>query len=130
MFYSSGFAGNASKRYAAVHAGSRTESASPHGLVKLLFDELQLSLEACAHLLGSGDQIKARDKQVRAMSMLYALETSLDFDRGGDIAISLAKIYREARRLLILSNTSGNAAEVMQAHALIAEIAEAWNQIG
>jgi len=130
MFYSPGFAGNASKRYAAVHAGSRTESSSPHGLVKLLFDELLLALEACAHSLGNGDPIKARDKNVRALSILYALETSLDFDRGGDIAISLAKIYREARRLLVQSNTSGDVAEVRRAHALIGEIAEAWNRIG
>ena len=38
MYYSPGFAGSASRRYAAVHAGSRIESATPHGLVKILFD--------------------------------------------------------------------------------------------
>ena len=46
MFYNQGYAGNsAARRYAAVHSGSRTEGATPHGLVKILFDELLLALD-------------------------------------------------------------------------------------
>lgn len=130
MYYSPGFAGNASRRYAAVHAGSRIASASPHGLVKVLFDEVLLAMDACAISLDHRDAVKARDKHVRALSILQALETSLDFDNGGDIAISLAQVYREARRLLVLSHDSGLSDDTRKAHALISEIAEAWNRIG
>ncbi|MGE4431711.1 MAG: flagellar export chaperone FliS [Sphingobium sp.] len=129
MFYSPAFAGNASKRYAAVHAGSRIESASPHGLVKLLFDELMLAMDASALSFDQGDLVKARDKQVRALSIVHALEGSLDFDNGGDIAISLAQIYRETRRLMVLSCEESQPAHIRKAHALIVEIAEAWNSI-
>lgn len=130
MLYSSGFAGNAMKRYAAVHAGSRIESASPHGLVRILFDELLQAMDACAVALDHGETIKANDKHVRALSILHALDSSLDFDKGGDIAISLAQIYREARRLLIASYESRESAPVRQGHAIVAEIAEAWGRIG
>lgn len=130
MYQASGFAGVASKRYAAIHAGSRTEGASPHALVKLLFDELMLAMDACALALDHGDAHKANDRHIRALSILYALDSSLDFNKGGDIAISLAQIYRETRRLLLVAFDSRMSADVRRAHALIAEIADAWNNIG
>jgi len=130
MYHSAGFAGAASRRYAAVHAGSRIESASPHGLVKILFEELLLAIDASALAFEQGERAKANDKYIRAISIIHALDTSLDFDRGGDIAVGLAQIYREARRLMILSYQNGSASEARKAHAIISEIAEAWNRIG
>ncbi|EAT09854.1 MULTISPECIES: flagellar export chaperone FliS [Sphingomonadaceae] len=131
MFYNQGYAGNsAARRYAAVHSGSRTEGATPHGLVKILFDELLLALDAAALAERNGDRMKVSDKQARAMSILFALESSLDFDKGGDVATGLAQIYREARRLLLVGAKERSAAPVDEARAIVAEIAEAWNQIG
>ena len=131
MFYNQGYAGNsAARRYAAVHSGSRTEGATPHGLVKILFDELLLALDAAALAERNGDRMKVSDKQARAMSILFALESSLDFDKGGDVATGLAQIYREARRLLLVGAEERSAAPVDEARAIVAEIAEAWNQIG
>ncbi|MFY9351957.1 MAG: flagellar protein FliS [Sphingobium sp.] len=131
MFYNQGYAGGtAARRYAAVHSGSRTEGATPHALVKILFDELILALEAAALAERNGDRMKVSDKQARAMSILFALESSLDHDKGGDIAMGLAQIYREARRLLMQGAKDRSAAPVDQARVMIAEIADAWNQIG
>lgn len=131
MFYNQGYAGgSAARRYAAVHSGSRTEGATPHGLVKILFDELLLALESAALAERQGDRMKVSDKQARAMSILFALESSLDYDKGGDVALGLAQIYREARRLLLAGAKERSAAPVDDARAMIAEIAEAWSQIG
>lgn len=130
MYHSTGFAGAASRRYAAVHASSRIESASPHGLVKILFDELLLAIDASAVAMDHGDRAKATDKYIRAISIIHALDSSLDFDRGGDIATGLAQIYREARRLMIFAHQSGTSVDARKAHAIISEIADAWNRIG
>jgi flagellar protein FliS len=131
MFYNQGYAGaSAARRYAAVHTGSRTESATPHGLVKILFDELLLAMDAAALAERNGDRMKVSDKQARAMSILFALESSLDFDKGGDVATGLAQIYREARRLLLVGAKDRSADPVDQARAIVAEIADAWSQIG
>lgn len=131
MFYNQGYAGGtAMRRYAAVHSGSRTEGATPHGLVRILFDELLLALETAALAERQGDRLKASDKQARALSILFALESSLDFDKGGDIAMGLAQIYREGRRLLLKGARERTAEDIDQARAMIAEIADAWNQIG
>ena len=131
MFYNQGYAGgSAARRYAAVHSGSRTEGATPHGLVKILFDELLLALDAAALAERQGDRMKVSDKQARAMSILFALESSLDFDKGGDVATGLAQFYREARRLLLVGAKERAADPVDQARAIVAEIADAWSQIG
>lgn len=131
MFYSQGYAGTAAaRRYAAVHSGSRVEGATPHALVRILFDELLIALEATMLAERNNDRLKVSDKQARAMSILFALESSLDFDKGGDIAMGLAQIYREARRLLLVSAKDHVIEPVEQARAMISEIADAWNQIG
>ncbi len=130
MYQSPGFASAASRRYAAVHAGSRVESATPHGLIKILFDELLQAMEDAALALDRRDKPKANEKHIRALSIIHALDSSLDFDRGGDVAVGLAQIYRETRRLMILAHQTGAASEARKAHAVIAEIAEAWNRIG
>jgi flagellar protein FliS len=131
MFYNQGYAGGtAMRRYAAVHAGSRIEGATPHALVKILFDELLIALDASALAERQNDRAKVSDKHARAMSILFALESSLDFDKGGDIAIGLAQIYREARRLMLVAARDHDVAPVEQARTMIAEIADAWTQIG
>ena len=130
MFYSQSFAGNASKRYAAIHAGSRIEAASPHALVKILFDELLLAIDAAILAQNNADLAKANEKHARAMSILHALETSLDFEKGGAIAKSLALIYRESRRLLLLGAQNRSTVEARKAHEILKEIADAWNKIG
>lgn len=131
MFYNQGYAGNtAARRYAAIHTGSRIEGATPHALVKILFDELLLALEASIVAERARDRVKVSDKQARAMSILFALESSLDHEKGGDIASGLAQIYRESRRLLLLGAREHSVEPVEQARAMVAEIADAWNQIG
>lgn len=117
------------KRYAAVETDSRIEGATPHQLVRILFDELLLALDASALALRAGDRVKTTDKQTRALTILHALETSLDFKRGGEIATSLATIYRESRRRILDATAKGNAEPMEQARGFIAEITDAWSQI-
>lgn len=128
MFGSQGYAA-ASRRYAAIDAGSKVEGATPHQLVKILFDELMLSIEASAIAMRAGDGNKARDRQTRALTMLHALESSLDHQKGGEIAANLATIYREVRRRVLKSVSSRDADLAMSGHAIIADIAGAWSQI-
>lgn len=128
MYATPGYA--AARRYAAVDNGSKVEGATPHQLVKILFDELLLALDAASLACRNGDQRLVADKQTRALAILHALESSLDFDKGGDIAYSLAIVYREVRRLTINAVQDNTPDDLGAARALVAEIAGAWNQIG
>ncbi|WP_236035906.1 flagellar export chaperone FliS [Rhizorhabdus histidinilytica] len=117
-------------RYQTVDVDSRVEGASPHRLIGILFEELMKALEIMTAAQRAGMTAKAIDKQARASNILLALETSLDYRNGGEIAVNLAKIYREARRLVRLGGRDNQPELVDRARAYLAEIVEAWEAIG
>jgi flagellar protein FliS len=120
----------ASRRYAAIDAGSKVEGANPHQLVKILYDELLLAMDATAVAMRNGDDRKVRDRHTRSLTLLHALESSLDFEQGGEIAVNLAIIYREARKRILAALSDQDAEKILSARAIIADIASAWAMIG
>lgn len=117
-------------RYHSVDLSSRIEGASPHRLVMILFEELLKSIDAMAVAQRNGDIAQRSTRQGRALSILTALDGSLDHAKGGEIARGLASIYGEARRLLMESARNNDAEKLADARAMLAEIASAWEVIG
>jgi flagellar secretion chaperone FliS len=116
-------------RYRDVDVNARVEGANPHGLVQILFDELQKSLDALRAAEAANDPARRNAAQARATSILHGLEASLDYQRGGDIAVNLGRIYREGRRLITTIGPARGAA-IDEARAMLGEIAGAWRAIG
>ena len=65
----------------------------------------------------------------RALRLLSGLEMSLDFEQGGELAVDLARVYREGRRLVIAAGRENDTAKIGQAREMIGGVAEAWAQI-
>jgi flagellar protein FliS len=122
--------GAARMRYQDVELRSRTESASPHGLVALMFDELLKALDAMAAACKRGDYAQRAARQARALSILNGLQVSLDYEKGGEIAASLGTIYKEAHRLTLLGGKENDAELVLRAREIMHDIATAWEAIG
>ena len=122
--------GAARTRYQNVELSSRIEGASPHELVAILFDELMKSLEAMAAACRARDFGQRGTRQSRALSILHGLEASLDFEKGGEVALSLATIYSEVRRAILAAGKSNDAEEIIRARSMLGEIASAWRAIG
>lgn len=130
MYLSRSQFGNARARYQDVDVGSRIEGATPHQLVAVMFEELLKSLDAMAVAAQRRDLLRRGRCQSRALAILKGLETSLDFENGGDIAEGLASIYREATRLILAGGKANDAAAVAAAREMVGEIASAWDAIG
>ena len=122
--------GAARVRYESVDLSSRIEGASAHGLVGILFEELIKALDAMAAACRRRDFSQRGARQARALAILAGLEGSLDHAQGGEIALSLATIYREARRLTIAAAQANDPEPLLRAQAMLAEIASAWREIG
>ncbi|SRR5690606_28613020 len=120
----------AKARYRSVDLVSRIEGASPHRLVQIMFDELLKALDALTVAVRRRDLSQRAQRQSRALAILNGLETSLDFDKGGEIATSLASIYRQARRALLDACRTDDAALVERTRQQLGEIASAWTAIG
>jgi flagellar protein FliS len=121
---------SAHRQYQALSIASRIEAASPHELVTILYEELLRSLEVTRAALAQGRFDAARSARERSASILVALEASLDLDRGGEPARSLAQIYRAMQKELTraLQETDGVRLEALRQG--VADLHSAWVQIG
>lgn len=130
MYVSRGKFSAASASYKSVDLVSRIEGASPHQLVQVMYEELLKALDAMAVAARRNDFTQRGERQARALAILTGLETSLDFEQGGEIATGLVAIYREARRLLLAAGRENDADRIRQARDMLYEIATAWDAIG
>ena len=117
-------------RYQSVDISSKIEGATPHRLVQIMYEELLKALDAMAFATARGDYVQRGEHQSKVLAILTGLETSLDFDKGGQIAVDLVAIYREARRLVVAGGRDSDAKLVTQTRDMIQEISNAWDAIG
>lgn len=120
----------AGQRYHRIDAEARVAGASPHKLVSILFEELLGALDAAIAARRAQADARFSEQRFKALGILLALESSLDFRAGGDLALSLARIYREAGRQIRSVEGDADSAPITSARRMIAEIAAAWFAIG
>lgn len=116
----------ANQHYRNMELQSRVASASPHGLVSLLYEELLQSLDLLAVTVNRGMPISGNTHHTKAMSIIIALESSIDFAKGGNLAGVLQRIYRSAARSLNAAAQANDISEITQVRSAMSEIAYAW----
>lgn len=116
-------------RYSHVDRHGLIEGSSPVGVVKLLFEELAAQLERLAAAEQRADRTARGDAASRAISIVLALEGSLDFANGGDIAANLARLYDWLRRTLVSSLSTPNVESLALARRVIGELSSAWSTV-
>jgi flagellar secretion chaperone FliS len=119
----------ASQHYRMLELKSRVESAGPHGLVGMLYEELLRSLDIATASADNNRVSLAHSQIGKAISILVALETSLDFDKGGELALTLSRIYRACRSKLNDVARTGDTAKVAEIRNAVSEIAYAWQAL-
>ncbi|HEX8447389.1 MAG TPA: flagellar export chaperone FliS [Sphingomonas sp.] len=122
--------GNIGQQYRNIDLTSKIEGASPHRLIGILYEELILSMATLKTALRRNELLRVNECAARAQSIVQALEVSLDFKGGGEIARALALVYRESDRLIAQSCRQRALEPLESAITMIDEIAEAWNRIG
>jgi flagellar protein FliS len=109
------------------------EMNDPHLIILTMFDALLKSMqlfEANIDLKNGGDaEIKSKHF-ARALTIIYALQSSLDFEKGEAIATNLFQLYEFARQQLIADLTKGVADGTPKATHALSEIRDAWQAIG
>jgi flagellar secretion chaperone FliS len=108
---------------------SRVVSASPLQLVHLAYEgAINTISEAREHL--ANKRIFERSKAVtKAQLILVELQKSLDFNKGGDVAVQLNKIYDYVQRLLIDGNFRQKEAPFAEAQQLLQTLDESWKAL-
>jgi flagellar secretion chaperone FliS len=119
----------ASQHYRMLDLQSRVASASPHGLVGLLYEELLRSLDLIVAQHAQGKVIAGNAHLTKALSIIVALQGSLDFANGGDLAPVLNRIYRSAARTLNEAAKEDDIGKIEEVRSAISEIAYAWQAL-
>ena len=120
---------NALKAYEQVEQDFMVESANRHRLVEILFTELVASIDRAIMGISVDDQSARSAGVSKALTIVYSLRTSLDFERGGDVAKSLADLYDWARVQLVATYNDRATERLTAVRTSISEIAEAWSSI-
>jgi flagellar protein FliS len=109
------------------------ETNDPHLIVMTMLDALVKSMIIFSDNvdLKNGGNAELKSKHFsRALSMIYALQTSLDFEKGGDIANNLFQLY-EFSRVKLIEDLSGGVTEgTLQAIDVMSSIRDAWDEMG
>lgn len=129
MTYASALARDPAATYRQIDVAGRTAGASSAALVQLLYDELIAALRAAAWAAERRQYVVKSERVTRATAILFALEAGLDFLKGGDVSVTLARLYAGARRTVIDASIGNDPVPFRDTAANLAEIAQAWRTV-
>lgn len=118
--------------YQTTERSALVETEDSHKLVLVMFDALMKSIETYIDNIDvKKADLELRSKHFsRALTIIYSLQSSLDFEKGGEIADNLFQTYEFARQMIISSIKDMDETGPQRALALLGEIREAWAQMG
>jgi flagellar protein FliS len=120
----------ASEAYKQAENIGLSEVTNPHEIIQTLFNELIKSMSLFERSLSDDTMLESRSSSfAKSLTIIYSLQTSLDFEKGGEISNNLFRIYEYSRQQLISDLKNGEPKGVPNAITIVKEIADAWNQI-
>lgn len=114
--------------YRQIDLVGRVGEADGPALVQLLYEELVSALRVAAHATEKRNYTLKSEKITRATAILFALEAGLDFDHGGEVSHTLARLYRGARNAIVEASIGHEAQPFLEVASNLEEIANAWAQ--
>jgi flagellar protein FliS len=112
--------------YRSVGVTSGVEYADSVQLVQMLFDGLLAALaDAEGHMQRNAIAEKGESIN-RASKILIGLQSTLDFERGGELARNLNDLYDYAMRRILKANLRNDIAAIQEVRGLLGEITGAW----
>ena len=119
--------------YQTVERQALGEADDPHFVVLMMFDALLKSMalfhENIAAKEGNAFSLRS-DSFARALTIIYALQSSLDFEKGGAISENLFQLYEFSRQQLLGDLRDGSGEGTETAIGILKDIRDAWSQIG
>ncbi|OUD10201.1 flagellar biosynthesis protein FliS [Marivivens niveibacter] len=120
---------NARSSYRKAETIKPVEPTDPHEIIGVTLRELEKSLRVMAAAKANGGAYPSQHVN-RAFTAIYILQSSLDFDKGGEIATNLFRVYEFCRLQVAEAFAKNPDAQLEQGAEHIAGILSAWDEIG
>ena len=119
------------KQYINDDIASKTSSLNPHKIIEEVLKDLKKNMENLAYSLDNEPVISSIKSQSfsKSLTAIYILQSSLNFDKGNEIAENLYKIYEFCKDSVMKGFTKRDSKLIYDAIPPIDEILEGWKQI-
>ncbi|HAO24811.1 MULTISPECIES: flagellar export chaperone FliS [unclassified Methylophaga] len=108
---------------------SEVNFASPHRIIQMLM-EGALSKIATAKGCIARNDIAEKSRQITwGMNIIQGLRTSLDAQKGGEVAANLDSLYEYMGRRLLEANVTNDVAILDEVSSLLMEVKAGWDNI-
>jgi len=119
----------AMNQYKQVGVQAAIGNADPHTLIQMLIDgAIQRLNTAKMHMKQNNVSLKGENIS-KAISIIDGLRTSLDMEKGGDIAKNLESLYDYMQRQLLAANIGNKVENIDEVLSLMNEIRAGWTSI-
>lgn len=119
---------NARSSYRRAETIKPIETSDPHEIIGVTLRELEKSLRILAAAQEAGNAFPSQHLN-RAFTAIYILQSSLDFEQGGEIATNLFSVYEYCRLQVADAFARKPGAKLADAATHIDGIMSAWAQI-
>lgn len=120
---------DARAQYRRTEAGSTVLPEDPHQIIQVTLRELERSLNVLARCVEEGRPCPDQHLN-RAFTAIYILQSSLDFEKGGEIASNLFSVYEYCRLRVVEAFQREACTGMGQAAQHISAILAAWTEMG
>lgn len=119
-----------SKAYQQVSLETSINQASPHQLIVLLFDGALNAIKLAKLYIEKGNIAGKGAAISKAINIIdNGLKSSLDMEKGGEIAINLDNLYQYISHQLVLANLHNDLVKLTDCYQLLDNIAQSWREI-
>lgn len=115
-------------QYRRAQDGLLPELMNPHQIILVTLKELRKSLAVLVASAGEGRKPPAAH-QTKALTAIYILQSSLDFEAGGEIADNLFRVYEFVRLQVMMVFQRQEGAKLDAALSYIEDIVKAWEDM-
>jgi len=119
----------AMNQYKKVGTNVAIDVADPHHLIQMLMDGALERINSAKYHMVQENTAKKGEDISKAISIIDGLITSLDMEKGGEIAENLLSLYDYMQRQLVEANLSNKMDNLDEVATLMNEIRAGWSSI-
>ena len=105
---------------------TRVLSADPVELIAISYEFATLRVHEARRALAKGEIAERCTAISKAIAIVGELESSLNYEEGGEIAYNLGRLYRYMRDLLTQANLQREDKPLAEVQSLLETLADAW----
>ncbi|MCX7048154.1 MAG: flagellar export chaperone FliS [Candidatus Sumerlaeota bacterium] len=106
------------------------KTADRRQIVELLYEGVIRYINNAIHAIETHDTATRTAKINRSLEIIQFLRVALDFERGGEIALNLSRLYDYCRDTITMGNIKSDISQLREVIGLFNILLDGWHQMG